>query len=156
MLHVVSKLIVVLAALSSTAPADYCLLKLMGRCCKSAHVSNHDLKSSCCLERVDDDGHDDLNAKSACKQCGSPLEKNGHERKSCCAFTPSDGVLSQTAIFTAADAHSELPPRGPIDGLAHLALCAPPLLGASTGFAACHHPQAADAPLFLLVHAFLI
>ena len=108
MLHVVSKLIVVLAALSSTAPADYCLLKLMGRCCKSTHVSNHDLKSSCCRERVDydghddHDGHDDLNAKSACKQWGSPLEKNGHERQSCCAFTPSDGVLSQAAIFTAA------------------------------------------------------
>lgn len=153
MLHVVTKLIVVLAALSSAAPADYCLLKLMGRCCRTARVSNHAPKSSCCHER---EAHDDHDACSTCKDCGSPLEKSGHERKACCFHTPSDGVLSQAAAFSAAVAHAELSPMGPLDLPAHTSLCAPLAASAPSWRSTRRHPQAAGAPLFLLVHALLI
>lgn len=117
-------------------------MKLAGICCCDSQTIQPE-KQSCCDEM----------AKAAGNTHSSKCPLNSDQKKSCCAYTPANGLTADAQPPALIDAHQDCLANAFSALLqsvvAHAAL--PPL--APRGL---DSPQPYDTPLYLRAHSFLI
>lgn len=139
MSRLLSRMILALSALVIAAPADFCLLKVAGICCKTQCGNDSCCDSGCCH-------HKQAPVKNA--GCGC----DGQQHNTCCAFTLSDGIHTDSQL-PSSDVPANLPPPSSFE------LCAAifdSMHSAAIAPASAFRERATDTPLFLRVRTFLI
>lgn len=135
--RLLSRVILTLSAVVIAAPADFCLLKVAGICCKAQCENDSCCESGCC--------HHKTPVKNAGCDCG------GNQHHACCAFTLSDGVHTDAQV-PSSDSPSDLPPLSAFDVSAAIFVSTRAGVEPEAAF----HEGHWDTPVFLRVHSFLI